>query len=206
MVELLQKGFPTNLIHDVEIITKTIPSELYNNRLATNHGERFILSGSSVHLPYRLYVKEDIVPDKLMSLTPTQKLIMHCIYTRSCKGFLRQRHLEMMLEHDLPAWSYPYILKISGEYVAEILEVVYAQLRKRDNSSLKAFCKDNILQLSTGYARMISYWDAYYRRGDMKHYPRSNYVGYKLFCECFGYSKNFESLATAQRKQIKGDG
>ena len=93
----------------------------------------------------------------------------------------------------------PYILKLSAEYVMEILDDIYKGLRTRDNTQFRAFCANNPHMFRRSYTRMVSYWNEYYR---YECYRFHDYVGYRLYKECFGYSRKYERLTLKEGEQL----
>jgi len=87
------------------------------------------------------------------------------------------------LSVDFPDWSIPYIVKVCDEYVIEILQLVYEELKGKDTEAIKYFCKNNRQAFCKSYNRMISYWNEFYRNDCYRY---ENYIGSKLFIECFG--------------------
>ncbi|MFC0562328.1 hypothetical protein [Halalkalibacter alkalisediminis] len=71
-------------------------------------------------------------------------MIMHCIYSRSCDGFVRQKHLKSLLLMDYEDWAIPYIVKVCDEYIVEILEMTYDILKEQDTERIKRFCLENM--------------------------------------------------------------
>ena len=140
------------------------------------------VNNEKLRMPYRVY--SDINNKILEGASKMQKIMIHCTGTRNWNGFTRQKHLEALLEYELLDWVIPYIIKICDEYVVEILEVVYEKLAGTQTDSFGKFMLENSKLAERSYARMVSYWNVYYRR----KYPKlENYVGYKIFRECFGY-------------------
>ena len=182
-------AFPKELTLDFNLVSEIILNQkTYSNVKGawTDYGDTYILNnGESVFIPYHIYNIE-ISESCFADLSPTQKNICHCLYSRSCNGFVREKHIGALLSGRLSYWAFPYILKISDEYVVEILDCVYNALNAADTCELKRFCGLNLKGFNKSYSRMVSYWSAYYRR---KYPDRKNYVGEKLFSECFGYSK-----------------
>lgn len=147
-------------------------------------------TGESVSFPYRVYDLYGPPPTQGFG-DPDGERIYHCIMTRSSDGWIRERHLKQLLDKSLPEWCFPYLLKLSSEYVIEILNVLYDGLKDRDNTDLQRFCQNNPAMLKKSYARMVSYWNEYYR-GDV--WKLENYVGCKLFRECFAPNVDIERL------------
>jgi hypothetical protein len=136
-----------------------------------------------VMVPSRIYYEEP-APSVWAGLNAQERLVLACIYTRHDNGFVREKYLREVLKSELPEWTLPFIVLISGEYVIEITRLLYNTLRGRDNATLKAFCAKNPHATRLAFARMASYWNLYHRHT----YPNfRQYVGRSLFSECFGY-------------------
>ena len=187
LTEELAKGFPRELKDDVKAVCKTI---LINDKACGyllyggKSTEWKLSTGEKQEIPYRIYVS-----DKLLftgKFTERQKLIYHCIFSRSYDGYIREKHIKALLDHDLPEWAIPYIIKVCDEYVIEILETVYQKLKDKNCKIYKAVCSNNFKLIESGHSRMISYWNEYYR---YSYYKYNDYIGKKLYSECFGYSK-----------------
>lgn len=184
---MFQNGFPNNLIDDVTKVVRLISNKVYNNvNISISEDEiQYFQNDYVIRFPSRIYYY-DVINEDLDKLTLQQKMILHCIYSRSCNGFVRQKHLYSLLIMDYYDWAIPYIIKACDEYVIEILEMTYNILKEQDTEQIKRFCLENQKSMDKSYDRMISYWNEYYRDGckDLK-----KYIGSKLFKECFGYSK-----------------
>ena len=185
----LLKAFPAECAEDVRIVFFSLVStaEVPRNELAFffDHITDWQLpSGECITLPYRVLFGDQLLPGT--RLTSRQQIIWHCIGSRSHDGYVRQRHIEALLATDLPEWALPYIIKICDEYVIEILRIVYTSLSQRDCTAYKRICALNFDYIKLGHSRMISYWNEFYRYDCYKY---SDYIGKKLYRECFGFSK-----------------
>ena len=188
---IIFSAFPTFLHDDVDIVINTIKKTLfldkealtYNSFQADNKTPFIVSDNEKVQVPYRLFIDE--VPE-IQSLSLVQKMILHCIYSRSTDVYIREKHIKAILQEDLPNWAMPFILKICDEYVVEILELTYNSLKEKDNSKIQEFCKINKSYLNLAYSRMVSYWNCYYRT---KCKNLNHYIGKKLYNECFRYSQ-----------------
>ena len=150
----------------------------------------YILNGITIVVPYRIYF-DDVSEMVLDDLTPTEQQVLHCIYSRHSDGFVREYHLKKLLENDIEDFVVPFIIKLSGEYVLELLELIYSSLENKDTIKFKKFAKENKLFMKNEYDHMVSYWSSYYRNIDFDHY-----VGKKLFNDLFDYS------ATSDKKRV----
>ncbi len=206
-MNILRNGFPTTQKIDYKKILSIIPTNTFNNVHLSECALNiyYTINGDEIHFPYRIY-NLDVKDDDLLTLSQTEQNIVHCIYTRSSNGYVREKHLKALLDTDFEYFALPYILKISDEYVVEILELTYEKLKDRDNSDLKQFCCENKSSFCKSYSRMISYWDLFYSGKyydkSLKVYPTyKSYVGRKLFKEVFGYTRAFEGNPDSSNAQ-----
>ena len=189
---MLQEGFPIHLKDDVIKVTGLLP-QMTSNHVAiyeTEETVEYIQNGKGIKFPYRIYYI-DCSDQYIDTLNEQQKMILHCIYSRHYDGFIRQKHLKALLFMDFEDWAIPYIVKICDEYVVEIVEMTYEMLKEKDTTSIRRFCIENMHAFCKSYSRMTSYWNEFYRE-EYKNFHQ--YVGRKLFKECFGYSRSMERL------------
>ena len=187
---MFYEAFPKELNNDLQEVLKIIPKETYNN-VSIGYSENVIdycLNNVIVKIPYRMYFT-DVEFLKIEHLTDIQKEILYCIYTRSCNGYIREKYLKELLKLDFDCWAIPFIVKLSDEYIVEILEVIYDKLKIRNNDDIKRFCLENKNIMNKSYSRMISYWNEFYRSKEPSFHK---YIGRKLFRECLGYNRTFE--------------
>lgn len=189
LAKSLQAGFPAELSKDVYKVVKHIPIGTYNNinSSVTELRYNYTLNGGLIKIPYRIYLPDTAT----MKLNDQQRTIAHCLFSRSCDGYVRQKHIEALLAADYPDWAIPYIVKVCDEYVVEILEAVYAKISPQNNERLKRFWQENAKLFYISYQRMASYWNEFYRG---QRYRFHQYIGRKLFRECFGYSRKFAKI------------
>ena len=187
---MIYESLPEELSNDLQEVLKIIPKETYNN-VNVGYSEdkaEYCLNSNIIRIPYRMYFN-DIEVEKIDNLTVTQKEILYCFYTRSCDGHIREKYLRKLLKTEFDYWAIPFIVKLSDEYIVEILQVIYDNLKDRDNDDIKRFCCENKSAISKNYSRMISYWNEFYRDKEPNFHK---YVGRKLFRDCFGYNRTFE--------------
>ncbi len=187
---MFENGFPSSLREDVLSVEKQIPFKINTGGILTAGTVLYTQNDNIITFPYRVYYT-DIPDDILNHFDLEQKKILHCIFSRSDNGFVRQKHLQALLEMDFPEWVIPYIVKPCDEYVVEILEMTFNMLTGRDTKKIKEFCLENADSFCYSYERMTSYWNEFYRDKNDKF---RNYIGRKLFWECFGYSRSVRSL------------
>ena len=189
-------GFPSSLNDEYKTVISVISrntvndvsigiAEGYNSENAWYN----LADKTTIRFPYRMYfVDEDSAYE---GLSTTEKLIYDCIYTRNCDGYVRQTHLLNILNSNFPEWCMPYILRLSSEYVVEILVLIYNSVTDKNEQMIHDFCFNNPRLMKRSYQRMVSYWNEYYKEQS----PRFNeYIGKKLYHECFMPNTNFEKL------------
>ena len=182
---MLSNGFPFVNEEIVNRAVSNIPFETYNNikiRFTNDMNIEYLMGQTKICFPYRLYTAE--IKDSILSkLDFTERMVLHCIYSRSCNGFVREKHITALLEENSPDWVMPYVVKVCDEYIVEILQVVYENLKDKNTDKFKSFCAENRATFCRSYNRMISYWNGFYRNDCYRY---KDYVGHKLFIECFG--------------------
>lgn len=117
-------------------------------------------------IPYRLYIPE-VSADVVASLSATQQMMFHCLFTRHHDGFVRQRHLVSLLGAEDP-WVVPYVVALIGEYVVEILhdierrieDIVEAESNRR--RMYGRFAADNTRFIQQTKNRVASFWSEYH--------------------------------------------
>lgn len=189
-VLIFYESFPKELNKDLQEVLKIIPKKTYNN-VSIGYSENVIeysFNNIIIKIPYRIYFS-DVDITKIDDLTDTQKVILYCIYTRSCNGYVREKYLNELLKLNFDYWVIPFIVKLCDEYVIEILEIIYDKLKDRNNNDIKIFCLENKSVINKSYSRMISYWNEFYRDREFNFHK---YIGRKLFTECLGYNRTFE--------------
>lgn len=150
---------------------------LQESHLGYSDCEAFRLSGDVLSIPYRIYYDE---PDhsQLSSLTCEQRVILYALYTRHHNGYVRESHVTTLLtyahEH---LWVTPYLMLPIGEYVKEIVEVIYHNRFSLNGDFIRTFFREKPRLYRTVQSRVASYWNCYYRR----QYPeKQHYVGFQL--------------------------
>ncbi|MEU6859746.1 hypothetical protein AB0B28_12855 [Glycomyces sp. NPDC046736] len=156
-------AFPAHLSEDAGKVLAVLPETRFP---PTRHFEAEV-RGEIVALPARLYNEE---PDaaSVRRLNRTQQEMLHCLYTRQSDGHVRQRHLETILESMQP-WIVPFVMRLTGEYVLEILEVIreglddLAVAGSARRSLYGEFIAHNPMFFARTERRVVSYWTCYYR-------------------------------------------
>jgi hypothetical protein len=121
-----------------------------------------VLNGETLRIPYRLYATEP--PAHLVSaFSERQRLALCCLFTRHHSGFERERMLREILQGDPPPWVYPFAIRLLGEYVIEILEVLWTRRDLLRSERCVTFLNDNPRFVALTKKRIVSYWHGYFR-------------------------------------------
>jgi hypothetical protein len=146
-----------------------------DNLIAENK-QLVYLDTEELNIPYRLYFNEPNPANEKL-LTDLQKVILNCLYTRHHNGLIRQRRLENLLVKS-DYFIVPFSFQLLGEYVIEILEVLDRHINPSTIDSYVKFKNENRQYWATTQSRVVSYWDAYYRR--TKYHRFDDYIGKQI--------------------------
>ncbi len=190
--------FPKHLKEEwISLINKLQIEKVTTSEITTIYQ----LTREMVTIPYRIELQEF----DTTTLTEHEKRMLYCVYTRHKDGYIREKYIKKILETELQEWEFPFILKLSEEYVYEILASIYNNLIGKDNRQLMEFAKNNKELLCKGYSKMLGYWNRFYRARNLGFH---NYIGRKLFYECFGYRRKYEKkryrCACCNNRTIEG--
>ena len=202
----LVKAFPASLSENVSSLCKKLlvcnpkdvyyQSHIWQPEKDGEYGETCVwtlASGEKIYIPYRVYSNSRMYLFEYRHLSETEKIIFHCIFSRSSDGFTREGHLRALLRMgaDQHEWVKPYIISASGEYVVEIVDMLYKEIDRDKISEYMEICKLNFENIRILHARMIAYWSEFYR---FECYYYKDYVGKKLFSEIFGIRKSGQKI------------
>ena len=169
---MIQKAFPSYLHTDADKIAEFLQQKDPKS-LRTIGMEVVCLNGEVLELPQRVYFGEF----NTQNLTLVQEQMLNCLYLCHCNGHLREYYLRELLavKED---FALPFIAKLFGDYVIEILEVLQRELPNDTRDKLRDFFQANPLYKRRIESRIASYWDLFYQNT----YPDlKKYVGYQLF-------------------------
>ncbi|TPG76761.1 hypothetical protein [Pseudomonas arsenicoxydans] len=183
MIPRAHQAFPSCLEQEAKALDHVM-GQLRQARVAMHRFIEVRVGDEELVIPYRIYHQDH--ESALTHLTETQSILYSCLLTRHHDGHVRQRHLERIVSvHEL--WIVPFVLQLTGEYVIETLEAVEAHLPTLDPALYGRFIRDNQAYFQTTQARMISYWDCYYRR---LYKNPSDYVGFRILSKFCEFSKS----------------
>ncbi|MBG8552115.1 hypothetical protein [Hymenobacter guriensis] len=185
--ERILNAFPALLKQDVEKVIEILPldeydvllsdSTIYNVSHFIHESEQVVKVDNEVlKIPCRLWFNEPNC-DREAALTCLQKTILNCIYLRHSNGFIRQRRLEKLVD-TTDYFVTPFVFQLLGEYVLEILFVLDRHINEHTLNNYLKFIGENKEYSQKTESRMISYWNAYYRR--LKYKKINDYIGKKV--------------------------
>ena len=94
--------------------------------------------------------------------------MLYCLFTRHHDGYVRERCLKNIIRSN-NKFTAPYILQLLGEYVVEIIEVIYQNREQINHNNLVAYILENPKHYELTRQRVYSYWDCYYRSSYPKY-------------------------------------
>lgn len=166
-------AFPASVRQRVQAVLEILPP----TRLMPASPFTVSVQGEAVTIPYRLY-NDEPENEAQQTLSPDQRTILHCLYTRHHDGRIRHRHLEQASK-SLQPWVMPFVVQLVGEYVLEILVTIQDQLAElttpgaAQHTAYGQFLAANPHFLTLTGQRVASYWNCYYRLAypDRRTYP-----------------------------------
>lgn len=156
-------AFPARLQSDAVALVEAMPAATFH----LPHTFTVTTAGEPVTIPERIYNPE---PKSFRTLTDTQQLMLHCLYSRHHNGFVRQSHLRGILG-SREDWVAPFVVRLIGEYVLPIVQDIEAALvaDPAERKRLARFAVENPAFIDLTRQRAVSYWNVYYRY----EYPRA---------------------------------
>lgn len=205
-IKKIEKGFPSSLSEEVRSLCKKLlahdpddicfQSDIWRPEKDGEYGKTSVWtlsSGEKIYIPARVHFSSKMHLLSYSYLSETEKIIFHCIFSRSCDGFTREGHLRALLRMgaDKHEWVKPYIILPAGEYVIEITDMLYKEINREKIPEYREICKLNFENIRILHARMITFWAEFYR---FECYYYKNYVGKKLFSEIFGMRRSGQKV------------
>ena len=131
-------------------------------------------------IPSRVYIEENIL--KIETISPQMRRILLCYFTLHHDGYIRQYCLKEIIKSNyILDYEIPYIFKLSGEYVVEILFDIIEAIKLMPYDVINKYVLENNSTLKTMERRMISYWTCYYRYGTYGHKYNSEFVNWEKY-------------------------
>lgn len=170
LTQELKAAFPASC---ADAIASLVPRLPWRAGLPTSKYYEVRLGTERLRIPERIYFQVDTL-DAAESLPPREQNLVGWYFTRHHDGHLRERCLRQVIGTPVP-WAPAYLLRLLGESVVEILEVLRAHLPASDPAAYRAFILENPAFYEATRDRVESYWDCYHR-----DQPRSSYPGFAI--------------------------
>ncbi len=168
----LKTSFPKALENEVANLLSLIKINSEHN---AHWGYEFKLKNGLLEMPSRIYWEEHSLMEP-KRISPRSRTILACILTRHHDGYVREKYLNQIIDSD-EYWTIPYLIQLLGEYVVEILDLIWDKFDSVNSSHLVEFILENQIYWHKTKQRIASYWDCYHR---YKNRPKEDYVGFKL--------------------------
>jgi hypothetical protein len=169
LVDAAAHGFPAALAPTVRSLLAGWPSA----RLLAAGDEPVRVDGEELCLPYRIAGPVVL----LVGDGPVEQAIVACLASRHHDGFVRQQAVASLLDVPFP-WVVPYVVRLVGEYVIEIVETIAAALDLQPGSPAREHCgrfvAANPALIVRTRQRAVSYWNEYHRGRFPVLRPRPN--------------------------------
>lgn len=166
----LVEAFPAALRDDAFQVISALPeSHLNAHRFSVKIGDEL------AWIPYRIY--HDPTSIDSTCLSQTQGELLACLLTRHHNGFIRHANLTRILESD-HEWIPPFIVQLVGEYVIEIVRSIADRVDCLNPDLYRAFIVRNPAFYGNTKARVVSYWNCYYREERKEDYAGFQVLGF----------------------------
>jgi hypothetical protein len=184
----LARAFPRSLASGVAAVIRIIPTASH-----APVGEFHVsVEGEQLSVPYRIY-NDEPGAGAVAELNVSARLVLHAIYTRHHDGHVRQRHLGHIIG-SRELWVAAYVVQLIGEYVVEMVELIANRLPAlgvpgSDQCAVYGrFVTENGPFLNLTAARVVSYWNEYYRH----QYPQlTDYPGQSLVVDLRAAARHY---------------
>ena len=176
--EMVLLAFPKSLKKDLFELMRRISVHTLHSSNSTFPVQ---LNAEPISIPVRIYWEEQRLM-KPKDLTEIQKTALSCLLTRHHNGFVREKHLKLILNSNY-YWVQPFIIQLIGEYVIEIIQHIRNQFLDLNKTNLSGFINENPEFWDLTKSRIMSYWDCYYRKkfnGQLSGFTRQEYPGFEL--------------------------
>ena len=170
LTQELQAAFPASC---AEAIASLVPRLPWRAGLPTSKYYEVRLGTERLRIPERIYFEVETL-DAAELLPPREPNLLGWYFTRHHDGHVRERCLRRVIGTPAP-WAPAYVLRLLGESVVEILEVLRTHLPASDPTAYRDFILENPGFYEATRGRVESYWDCYYR-----DQPRSTYAGFAV--------------------------
>ncbi|NDV58229.1 hypothetical protein [Bacteroides sp. 519] len=180
-IAVIQEAFPLEIREEIKSLLTKFDIETMHS---TKGFEKAVVGEGIIDIPSRIYYRPPYSLND-SKFTQTEKEILNCIFSRHSDGYIRQKAILNIISSD-KEWTIPYVMRIIGEYVIEILIDINKHFERINKSNLVLFIQQNPAFYNRIHSRVGSYWDCYYRyqfpeklKG-IKVPEEQRYVGFQL--------------------------
>jgi hypothetical protein len=154
-----EPAFPS----EIEPAASALLSSLSVGELHSPH-QGFVVQVHSQTLsaPSRVYYSTDRLLTHIRNARGESRILALCLGTCHHDGFVREHCVRELIEIDR-TWAVPFVVKLLGEYVIQIANVIIAALPRVSRTTYGEFVRENPQFFATTKRRVVSYWDCYYR-------------------------------------------
>lgn len=173
-------SFPKKLMNEVEIVVREINFKFLKSEISEEKFEIMFKNNEIISIPYRIYFDE-IDGDSYNNFSLVQKAILCCVYTRHHNGHIREKYLSKLMNLNIyEEWIIPFVTRLTGEYVIELLYISDKILDKFSQELISDFNKNNLAFVKCLKSQIISYWNEYYRK-EYSNLLDEKYIGFKIY-------------------------
>ena len=133
----LKNAFPKPLMSDINFLVSKINAK---SEHSAYWGYEIYIEGENIEIPSRIYWDESKL--QVNGLDDTPKMIIACMLTRHHNGYVREKNLEKLIVSD-QYWTIPCVIQLLGEYVIELLELVWNKFDSINQKKLVKFITEN---------------------------------------------------------------
>lgn len=169
-LDAIKAAFPPELEADVEQVMQWLGEPEHKSCGET----RFLVNGSEVAIPYRVYFPA-VSPTSETPSAPLHRAILAAILTRHRLGFQREPWTRELTAFPAP-WAVPFLALLLEDQVRQVVSVVDEHMSDEWIPLLRKFSAENPHWSRTCNHRIVSCWDFY------RHlYPRiTDYPAYRV--------------------------
>lgn len=181
LINQMLEAYPEGIRNEVDSILNNVDTHSIHFHEYT---EEYKIKNSIAKIPYRIYLCPEDIDSH--NLNKREERILSTYFTRHNDGYVRQKALNVITHSDfILDYEIPFLFRVCGEYVVEILEDAFEGIKKIDVKLLQLFIKDNHKELQLSEQRMISYWSEYYRKKSYGIEYRPEYVNWSDYPASF---------------------
>lgn len=183
--QIIQDSFPKHISSTSFSMLENLKEDVLR---ISDYGNSFVLEGEKLVLPYRVYCEPHLLAYYIGQFERL-RLVAFCLLTRHHNGYVRERYLKEIITSN-EKWVIPFVVQLMGEYVAEILTIIWENIDNINKGNLVSFIIENKSYWAKTKQRIVSYYEVY----NSFQVRKSDYIGFKL-------TKRIEQLIGEENKR-----